>query len=465
MESSPESGRKAILVVVCTALFLMPFMSSAVAVALPAIGREFAASAVQLGLVATSYVVAIAIFMLTMGRASDIHGRRRVFLGGVVVFSVASLLICFSQSIEMLIALRFLQGTGTAMINACTLAMVVAAFPAEERGKVLGISVASVYVGISLGPVLGGILVSAFGWRSIFMLGIPLGLLCFWLVYTRITHETREAAGEPFDWWGSAVYSAAIMLLTWGGSSLTKNPAAPPSLAAGLVLGIVFVVFESRTRYPLLDMNLLRRNRMFAFSSLASLVNYASTFGVTFYLSIYLQEVKGFSPRDAGLVLMVQPIIQACLSPIGGRLADRYSAGLVATVGMALCVAALWLAAAIGTTTSLTGIIAVLVFLGLGFAFFSSPNTSVIMGSVERRHLGVASAMTGTMRTLGMTVSMIVITVTFSLIMGEHPVSPETTPQFMRSMKLDLFGFGLLCVAGVFMSLVRVPRRRQTADS
>lgn len=460
MNSPPEAHRGAILVVVCTALFLMPFMSSSVAVALPAIGREFSASAVELGLVATIYVVAIAIFLLTMGRISDIHGRRRLFLWGVTVFTLASLLICFSHSIEMVIGLRFLQGMGTAMINACTLAMVVAAFPDHERGRVLGISVASVYVGISLGPVLGGFLVTAFGWRSIFMLGVPLGGLCYYLAATRITHETKEAAGEPFDWLGSAIYVAAIASLTWGGASLTKHPWAIPAVLAGILFAITFVVVECRTAHPLLDMNLLFRNRVFAFSNLAALINYASTFGVTFYLSLYLQEVKGLSPRNAGLVLMVQPIIQACLSPLGGRLADRFSAGLVATVGMALCAVGLGLSATIGAATALTGIMGVLVFLGLGFAFFSSPNTSVIMGSVERRHLGVASAMTGTMRTLGMTSSMVVITVTFTIVMGNHPVAPETAPDFLRSMKLDLILFGLLCVVGVFMSLVRVPARK-----
>lgn len=458
MEPAPEAHRGAILVVVCTALFLMPFMSSSVAIALPAIGREFSASAVQLGLVQTIYVVAIAIFLLTMGRLSDIHGRRRLFLWGVAVFTMASLLICFSRSVNMLIALRFLQGMGNAMINACTLAMVVAAFPDEQRGKVLGISVAAVYVGISMGPVLGGFMVTAFGWRSIFLAGVPLGLICYTIAYTRVRHETKAAAGEPFDWFGSALYAGAVASLTWGGANFTKHPAAVPAALAGAFLGVTFVAVQRRTRYPLLHMDLLFRNRVFAFSNIAALINYASTFGVTFYLSLYLQEVKALTPRDAGLVLMAQPVIQACLSPVGGRIADRFSAGWVATAGMALCAAGLGMAATIGAGTPLTGIIAVLVFLGLGFAFFSSPNTSVIMGSVDRRQLGVASAMTGTMRTLGMTVSMVTITVTFSLVMGEQSVGPDTVPAFVQSMRIDLVFFGILCVLGVFLSLVRVPR-------
>jgi EmrB/QacA subfamily drug resistance transporter len=462
MSSSSEQPRRAVLAVVCTALFLMPFMSSAVAVALPAIGREFGATAVQLGLVATIYVVAIAIFLLAMGRLSDIHGRRKTFLWGVAIFALTSLLICFSRSIEMLIALRFLQGTGTAMINACALAMVVGAFPASERGRVLGISVAAVYAGISVGPVLGGFLVSTLGWRAIFALGVPLGLLSYYLAATRIPPDPRQAHPEPFDWPGSAVYAAAIVAFTWGASSLTRSPLAVPAVAAGFLLGLLFVRVEMRVRYPLLDMALLTRNRVFAFSNLAAWINYAATFGVTFYFSLYLQEVKGLSPRHAGLILMVQPVIQAALSPVGGRLADRYAAGIVATVGMALCAVGLWLAAGIDAATPLSGTLAVLVFLGLGFAFFSSPNTSVIMGSVDARFLGVAAAMTGTMRTLGMTSSMVIITLTFSVLMQNQPVAPETVPAFMRSMRLDLFIFGLLCVAGVLLSLVRVRAPRET---
>ena len=370
---SQQVSRSATLLVVCTAHFLMPFMMSAVGVALPVIGREFSASAMQLGLVETTYVLSASIFLLAMGRMGDIYGRRRIFQYGIVIFTLVGGLLSQAWSIESMIALRFLQGMGGSMVMATTFAIVVSVFPPGERGKALGIAVASVYTGISCGPFFGGALITAFGWRAIFYLAVPLGLTTFIISCLKLRGEWAEAEGEPFDWRGSLVYAGAILMLIAGASNLDRGAWAW-FMAFGGTLGLVLFLFlEARTPYPVLNVALLRDNRVFAFSNLAALLNYAGTFGVTFFLSLYLQYVKGLDPHEAGMILMIQPIVQAVFSPFCGRLADRWSAATVATIGMGLCATGIGIAASISNGTSITLIMVMLVILGCGFAFFPRP--------------------------------------------------------------------------------------------
>jgi len=462
----PQVSRSATLLVVCTAHFLMPFMMSAVGVALPSIGREFAASALQLGLVETAYVLSVSIFLLAMGRLGDIYGRRRVFQYGIVLFTLAGGAISQAWSIESLLALRFLQGMGGAMVMATTMAMVVSVFPPAERGKALGIAVASVYAGISCGPFIGGALVTAVGWRWVFYLCIPLGTTTFLVTLAKLRGDWADAKGEPFDWRGSLIYAGALLLLIGGASNLDHGAWAWWATVGGLAGIGLFLVVEARTPYPILDIALLRDNRVFALSNLAALFNYAATFGVTFFLSLYLQYVKGLTARDAGSVLIIQPVVQTLLSPLCGRLADRYPAARIATIGMALSAAGLAVAAALTATTPLLHVAAMLVLLGVGFAFFSSPNVSVIMGSVEPRYLGVASGLNSSMRTLGMMASMSIITLIFSMLMAGQPVTAATQPQFLLSMRIALLAFCALCIIGIACSAARLKNfTRETTET
>jgi MFS family permease len=455
-----STSRSAVLFSVCVAHFLMPFMMSAVGIALPAIGREFSASALQLGLVETTYVVSASIFLLAMGRFGDIHGRRKVFQVGLLVFSAFGGLISQAWSIEVVILLRFLQGMGGSMVMATTMAIVVSVFPPAERGKALGIAIASVYAGISCGPFIGGLLVSSFGWRSIFYLAVPLGLLTYAVVRTKLHDDWADAKGEPFDWLGAAVYAPSILLLVAGVSNLNRGGWAwGLLLLANLGLGL-FIFLESRSDYPLLNIRLLRENRVFALSNLAALFNYAATFGLTFFLSLYLQFVKGMSPHHAGSLLIIQPIVQTLLSPLCGRLSDRVPAALVATSGMSLCALGLGLAASLGVDSPLPLVVALLMLLGAGFALFSSPNVSMIMGSVAPRYLGIASGLNSTMRTLGMMASMLIITLIFSVLMEGQAITPATQPAFLASMRLALLVFCGLCVIGIGCSLGRVRPNR-----
>ncbi len=459
-EKSPVSAA-ATLFAVSTASFLMPFMFSGVGIALPSIGREMGATSTQIGLVETGYMMSVSMFLLLMGRLGDVYGRKRIFQWGIVLFTLMGASISQAWSIHVVVVLRFLQGIGGAMIAATGMAIVVSVFPQHQRGKALGINVACVYAGLSCGPFLGGTIVTAWGWRWLFALCLPLGGAVFTLLRWKLRGEWAEAFGERIDWWGAVLFSISMVLLVTGAAQLQKTTGAWQIMTIGLVLMAGFLWLEARTSFPLLDVRLMRSNRLFTLSSLAALLNYAATFGVTFFMSLFLQYVKGFTPQQAGTLLVLQPVTQALFSPICGRLSDRYPAAWIATIGMGSCAVGLAFSVGIGESASTYAVAGVLLLLGIGFALFSSPNMSVIMGSVPPKYIGVASGLVAIMRTLGMMVSMTIVTVLFSTILHGQPITAETQGDFIRCMQTGFSIYSLLCVIGVGISFGRLGYRKE----
>jgi EmrB/QacA subfamily drug resistance transporter len=452
--TTDAASKRATLLAATLASFLTPFMGSSTNVALPSIGREFSLDAVLLSWVPTSYLLAAAMFLVPFGRIADIHGRKKIFLYGTSLFTLASLLTAVSMSAPMLIGARILQGIGSSMIFGTGVAILTSVFPPGERGRVLGINVAAVYTGLSVGPFLGGLLTENLGWRSIFFAMIPLGLVVIAFVLWRLKGEWAEAQGEAFDLAGSAIYAVALVALMYGFSLL------PTLTGAGLiVLGVVGLVafgwWELRARHPVLNLNLFVHNRPFTFSNLAALLNYSANSAVSFLLSLYLQYIKALTPQQAGLVLISQPIVQALFSPVAGWLSDRIEPRIVASSGMTLTALGLGLLIPVSGTTPLWAIVARLLLLGFGFALFSSPNMNAIMGSVERRFYGIASGMLGTMRLVGQMLSMGIATLLFALYLGRVEITPELYPSFLTSAKMAFAIFAVLCVGGIFASLAR----------
>ena len=447
-------GRIALFIAVLAG-FMTPFDLSAVNIALPAIGTEFAMDAVSLSWVSTAYLLASAIFLVPVGRVADIYGRKKVFFLGISIFTATSLALAFAPSALALIVLRFVQGAGAALIYGTAVAILTSVTPLQERGKVIGIYTTAVYCGLSLGPFLGGILTGYIGWQSIFFINVPIGLFAIWLIATRLHGEWAECAGEPFDLGGSVLYGATIVCVMYGFSHL-PDPGAFALVAAGTLLLAAFILWERRSESPVLNIRLLARNRVFAFANLAALINYSATFAVTFFLSLYLQYVRGFSPQYAGLILVVQPVVMALLSPAAGRLADRTDPGRIASAGMVLSVCALILLATTNLATPLAFIIASLVIMGIGLALFSSPNTTAIMGSVDRKFYGVASGTLGTMRLVGQTLSMGGAVIILAVTLGRAAITPALFPAFLAGMQLAFLAFAVLCMIGVLFSLVRV---------
>jgi EmrB/QacA subfamily drug resistance transporter len=446
----------ATLFVVSAVQFLTPFMLSAVGVALPVIGREFSASAVQLGLVETVYIFAFSLFLIPAGRLGDIYGRKRIFTIGIVAFTVGTASISFAFSIESFIVFRFFQGCGGAMISGTSVAILSSVFPSGTRGRAMGIIVGCVYLGLSLGPVLSGFMVTHLGWRWIFYLGVVVELFCLCLTLLKLKGEWADARGERFDFLGSLLYIVSLFLLIYGTLNQKEGGIYQVFMASGAFGFLIFLAFEYRCSSPILDVGLVIHNRVFAFSNLATLINYAASFGIAFFFSLYLQVVRGYSPQQAGWILIIQPVFQSVLSPFFGRLADRVSPAALATAGMAVCSLSLGLVSQVHAGTPMPVIMGMLALMGVGFSLFSSPNTTTVMGSVPPKRYGIASSFLATMRTMGMLCCMTIITLVFKHIMGDHPVSAKTQSSFLASMHLCMIIFCLLCVAGVFCSMVRL---------
>lgn len=446
--------KRTALLVSTAASFMTPFMASTVNIALPSIGRTFAMDAIALSWVATAYLLAAAMFLVPFGRLADIHGRKRIFVYGVIMYTIVSLLSAVAPSGTLLILFRGLQGVAGAMIFGTSVAILTSVYPASERGRVLGINVAAVYVGLSIGPFVGGFLTQHLGWRSVFVANALLGGLIIPFVLWRLRSEWAEARGEQFDILGSILYSVSLIIIMYGFSILPATRGIWTTLA-GLLALVAFTLWEFRAKNPLLDINLFRHNAVFAFSNVAALINYSATSAVTFLLSIYLQYIKGLSPQMAGLILVSQPVVMALFSPLAGRLSDKIEPRVVASSGMTFIVIGLALFAFFGGETSLLMVTINLVLLGFGFALFSSPNTNAVMSAVEKRSYGVAAATLGTMRLTGQMLSMGIVMLIFAVTMGRVAITPEYYPYFLKSMKAAFIIFSALCVVGIFASLAR----------
>lgn len=447
-------SKRATLIIASITAFITPFMGSSINIALPALERALDANAVLLSWVATAYLLAVAVSLVPSGRMADIYGRKKIFTTGIIIFSFFSLLSGFSMSVSMLIFLRVFQGIGGAMIFATSIAILTSVFPPQERGKALGINVAAVYTGLSLGPFLGGLLTQYLTWRSVFWIHVPLGLVVILLVFWKLKGEWAESRGERFDRIGTLIYAVSIIAM---GISLLSALKGFWLLIFGLgIIGmILFVKVELRISNPVFDLRLFSTNRLFAFSSLAALINYSATFAVTFLLSLYLQQVRGLNPQAAGLILVSQPVMMVLCSPFAGRLSDRIEPRIVASIGMTATTLSLLIFLFLDERSSFFFIIMNLAFLGVGLALFSSPNTNAIMGSVERRFYGLASGAVGTMRTLGMMISMCITALVFTLFLGPVQITPEHFRAFMRSFRMAFIIFSLLCLGGIFSSLIR----------
>jgi len=446
--------RKCALIIATLTSFLPPFMASSINIALPAIGAEFSMDAILLGWIATSYLLSAAVFMVPFGKIADIYGMKKVFFIGLFIFTASSLVAFFAPTSTILIGSRVLQGIGSAMIFGTGTAILVSVFPPQERGKILGINAASVYLGLSLGPFLGGLLTQYFGWRSLFLINVPLGMIPLALGIWRLKGEWAGAREDRFDLVGSVIYSLMLVAVMCG-FSLLPAWEGTALILAGAATFLLLIRWESGVTCPVLDVSLFKKNHVYAYSNLAALISYSATFAITFLLSLYLQYIKGLEPDQAGLIMLAQPAVMAIFSPFTGRLSDKMEPRMVATAGMALTFVAVFAFVFLNGETSLFFIAACLITLGLGLALFTSPNTNAIMSSVEPRHYGVGSATLGTMRLVGQVASMSFVMMVFSLYLGKVEITPQYYPQFLSSVKVAFVVFSALCILGILASLAR----------
>ncbi len=446
---------KNLVLVICSLMcFFLAFPAYGLNIAIPTIGKEFNADVILLNWVVTLSILTTGVFLLPCGRLADIIGIKKVFTLGLIIFIPFSILTIFSTSIYMLLIFQMIQAIGLSMVFSTYIAFISEVFPAKERGRALGINVGVLYFGFSISPFVCGFMVEHFGWRSIFLIAIPGCVLALFFLLWKVKEEWMHSQGEKFDYQGTIVYGLSLIALMYGFSVLPQIYGFI-LVVIGLAGTVFFLKLEGRIKFPVLDTSIFRNNRVFLFSIITTFISYAAVHAVTYLLSLYLQYNKGLSASVAGLVLFAQPVMQAIFSPISGQISDRIEPRIVASLGMGLTCLGLIPFAFVSTDTSLWVIITALAVLGMGFGLFSSPNTNAIMGSVQPKYFGVASASLSTVRTMGQLFSMAITMIIISVYIGRVVITPDYYVTFLTCVNVAFSIFAVLCFVGVFTSLTR----------
>ena len=445
--------------------WMAAFLTTSINIALRDIKVEFHLGAVALGWVPLCYILAMGIVLVPLGKVADTVGRRLIFMIGLWIIFITGVALVLVHSYTLLVVFRFLQGVGSGTVFASATAIVALAYPPERRGFAMGIMAMTAYAGQSMGPILGGVIVDNIGWRSIFLVGACYTLvtivLDLWLLKRA---EWKDEQKHSFDWPGSIAYAAFLPAFLLGLSWLP--------LVRGLVLSVIGVVglagffwWETRVPGPVLDVRLFRHNRLFALSNLTALISYASVWAMTYLMALYLELIKGLNAETAGLVLVAGVVLQTVLSPFGGRLSDRIQPRWVVSIGMGFCVLGLAVLSFLDTSTPYSVIIVALCMMGIGYAFFSGPNQAAIMGSVERKDVGLAGASVGTMRVVGQALSVALATLIMAVVVGRHEIQAPDYPHFLTALHITFAIMAGLCAVSVLVSLVRGDVKRQESAS
>jgi EmrB/QacA subfamily drug resistance transporter len=425
------SGYKwTVLLVTTLGAFMAPLDGSIVTIAIPAIASSMMLELETVVWISLAYLLVLTVLLINAGRLADLRGRKRVYILGFIIFTAGSILCGASATGLQLIIFRATQGVGAALIAANSPAIVTESFQSWERGKALGINAMAVYAGLMTGPVIGGILVQNFGWRSIFYVNVPIGILVVSLASITLKEKRISSIGERFDFAGAVTLSAALasflVALTLGSSYGWSSILILSLLALTSSAFVLFIYAEGRlARHPTFNLSLFTKNRLFAAANVAALLNYIAISGVTFMISIYLQDVLGLQPQDAGIFLIAMSVAMALLSPLSGWLADRFGSRSLSTVGMVIVTVGLLLLSQLTTASPISDIVLRLTLLGIGFGLFSSPNTRAVISSVDGSKLGVASGTLSTMRATGQSIG---------LAMAGAVIATSLPPQVMLQL-------------------------------
>ena len=429
-------------------------MLTGVNVALPDIANDLNVDAKTLSWIPMGYLVASAASVLTFGRLADMYGRKRFYLLGTLGVVISSIMTSYSQEAWQLIAGRVFQGICAGALYSTMFAVLSSVYPESKRGEAIGYSVSAVYLGLALGPFIAGLVIEAVSWRLTFLLHVPLAVVVLYIGSMYVKTEWRTDEFGVLDWMGSALYAVGVVSFMIGIASGYSYLSA-----FMLLLGVLFIYFfvrhEKGHQYPIFDVYMFVNQRVFSMSCLASLFMYTATFSTVVLVSFYLQYLKGISPSKAGLILMIQPTAMALLSPFVGRLSDRVEPRVLASIGMLVTACGLGQLALIDSSSEVIIVIAALFAIGLGFSLFSTPNAHAIMGSSDGNDYGRAASAMSVMRVLGQMMSMGMVALVFTHILGSQQITIEVYGSLNFALSV-CFGLGsVLCFGGMFLSLAR----------
>ena len=448
---------------------MMSLDGSILNIAIPALSQDLEATFEIVQWIPIIYLLVMATTLIGFGRIADLKGKKKFFLLGLIIFTVGSLLSAIATTGQILILYRAIQAVGASLIGATAIAMVTEVFPKQETGKALGINVAGIYFGLVLGPFLGGLLVQTLTWRSIFFINLPIGVVLIILSISILKESEIIVKDEKFDLSGTlgfGLFLAVLLIALSLGNQLGWSSAILMLLIISVILFIAFIYIEKTEKYPMINLSLFRRNRIFAAANSAALLNYIATMGVSFLLSIYLQSILGFSPLIAGLLLLPTPFTMAITTMLSGRYSDKVGTRYLCAMGMVIMASAIGLLIYILLYLPIQFILLSQFILGIGIGFFSAPNQSAIMKSVEKKQLGIASGTLNTMRTTGQSISIallssvlaiFILPSVLNMILSHQggPLPPETPAQFLNGLIAAMIVTIIIIIFGALLSLVR----------
>ena len=455
-----------IIFIVATGTFMSALDSSIVNISLPSISNYFNVNITTVEWIVLSYLLIISSLLLTYGRMGDLYGHKRIFNIGILIFTVGSILCALSPSIILLIIFRGIQATGAGMLMAMGPAIITINVPPGERGRSLGIIAVSVSIALAVGPVIGGLLTYYFGWQSIFLINIPIGIAAFiWSSKTIPFSKNYEV--KHFDFTGALLLflglSAIIFPISFAGMVGWKNPYVIGILAGGVTFIIFFIIAETRIKNPLFDLSLFK-NILFSMSNISLLLSFMAQFVLSLLIPFYLIELRQIPESRAGLILIASPIIVMVVAPIAGYISDRFDARYICSAGMAVTALGLYLISNVKADTKIFIIIIYTIVIGFGIGAFLTPNNSAIMGSVPESRRGIASSMLATMRNLGMVLGIVISGTLFNsrlnklteILSAEGYTGTELTNRaFTGAMRTALLIATALAFVAIFTSLIR----------
>jgi EmrB/QacA subfamily drug resistance transporter len=444
-----------VLLAVGIGTFMTALDGSVVNTILPLLRNSLKTNVAGSEWVVSIYLLTLSGMLLGFGRLGDLHGHKTIYLAGFGIFVISSALCGLAPSIELLVLFRLLQAIGAAMLAANSPAILTKNFPARQRGQALGMAATMTYLGLTVGPSLGGWLANQYGWRVVFYINVPVGALAVWLSQRTIPYDTPEKIAERFDLPGAVVFIAGLVTLllalnqghSWGWTS----PDILGLLAAAALLLVAFEFIEIRTPAPMLDLSLFRRPS-FTFAVASAVFNYICLYSVIFLFPQYLIDGRGFNSAHAGLLLTAQPIVMAIVAPLSGTISDRIGVRLPGTLGMGILAGGMLLLARLGPHSSAIHILLSLGIVGLGTGIFVSPNNSAVMGSAPRNRQGIASGVLATARSFGM-----VLGIGFSGAIYTTVLARGSTqnPTLFQGIQTSFLAASVFAALGMITSAVR----------
>ena len=465
VEKTVNTSQKwGVLVAVGIGTFMTALDTSVVNTVLPVIGQNFNKAITTVEWVVTIYLLVLSGLLLSFGRLGDMRGHKTIYLAGFGIFMFGSFFSGAAPNVGLLIASRGLQALGAAMLAANSPAILTKSFPMEQRGQALGLQATMTYLGLTAGPSLGGWLASLFGWRVVFYINLPVGLIAIWLSLRFIPNDTHSLQAEQFDYKGALAFLFGLGALLlglnqgedWGWASIPILAL----LSIAILLLVLFIYIEMHVDHPMLDLSLFKQ-LSFSMTAASAVINYIGVYSSIFLMPYYLIQGRGFSPAQAGLILTAQPVIMAIIAPISGTLSDRIGTRIPAVLGMAVLAGGLFALSRLNADSNTLTMMGALAIVGLGTGAFISPNNSALMGSAPKSRQGIAAGILATSRNFGMVLGVGIAGAIYTTVLSHGAASGSAIQNgaIFPAVSMSLFAASLITLLGIFTGMVRVTRK------